>query len=150
MWRSNGAETAAEHSIVFCLFFFFNDTATTEIYTLSLHDALPILIKDYTVCPIFMEAGKPGGHQWLIEFSKEPHDMDNFSAILDQQLRLLNSDYDAKRTADIALAFPDITRLEVGTFEKWLKNKGKLGGQHKVPRLSNYRNVVEEILTLEV
>jgi len=108
------------------------------------------MIKDYTVCPIFMEVGKPGGHQWLIEFSKEPHDMDNFSAILDQQLRLLNSDYDAKRTADIALAFPDITRLEVGTFEKWLKNKGKLGGQHKVPRLSNYRNVVEEILTLEV
>ncbi len=105
------------------------------------------LLKDYTACPVFMEEGKQGGHEWLVEFSKEPTDIETFAASLDSALRAINSDYDAKRTNNLTLDFPKVHHMASGTFEKWLKSKGKLGGQHKVPRLSNSRSVVEEILS---
>ncbi len=107
------------------------------------------LLKDYTACPIYMKEGKQGGHEWIIEFNEKPNDIDKFSQILDSTLRELNSDYDAKRTKDLSLGFPTIHIARVGLFDDWLKSKGKLGGQHKVPRLSNDRKILEEILSLE-
>ncbi len=107
------------------------------------------LMKDYTACPIFMEDGKKGGHEWLIEFSKAPEDLQKFSQVLDESLKKINSDYDAKRTSDLTLAFPEVHRAKKGVFEHWLKMKGKLGGQHKVPRLSNSREIFDEIMALQ-
>src|SRR5690554_707280 len=107
------------------------------------------LLKDYTACPIYMENGKQGGHEWIIEFSKEPEDMDVFSKILDTNLRELNSDYDAKRTKDLSLNFPLIHKARPNLFDDWLKSNNKLGGQHKVLRLSNDRKIVEQILSLK-
>jgi len=107
------------------------------------------LLKDYTACPIYMEEGKQGGHEWIIEFSRPPEDMDVFSKLLDDNLRKLNSDYDAKRTNNLNLNFPLIHKARKNLFDDWLKSNNKLGGQHKVPRLSNDRGIVEEILSLE-
>lgn len=106
------------------------------------------LVSDYTVAPIFLEGGNKGGHEWVIEFEKPPADLKEFTLRLDEALRSLNSDYDAKRYKDIALQLPLVHALPHGTFYNWLKSKGKLGGQNKVPRLSNERKVVEEILAL--
>jgi hypothetical protein len=106
-------------------------------------------VKDYTACPIFMEAGNQGGHEWLIEFSTPPEDLNAFSVILDNTLKAINSDYEAKRSSDLSLNFPIVHQAEKGTFDEWLKKKGKLGGQHKVPRLSNNRNIFEEIIALQ-
>lgn len=105
-------------------------------------------IRDYTACPIYMKEGVQGGHEWLIEFSKAPFDIHEFTLILDQELRSLNSDYDAKRTNNLTLNFPKLHVAKAGVFDLWLKNKGKLGGQHKIPRLSNQRDVFEEIIKL--
>lgn len=104
------------------------------------------LVCDYTVAPIFLEGNKKGGHEWLIEFEKAPADLKEFSFLLDESLRSLNSDYDAKRFKDIALQLPVVHSLPQGTFYHWLKSKGKLGGQNKVPRLANDRRLIEEIL----
>ena len=87
-------------------------------------------------------------HQWLIEFSKEPEDIYAFARILDQALQKINSDYEAKRYKDITLQPLEIILARKGVFNDWLKSNGKLGGQHKVPRLSNQRNIIEEILAL--
>lgn len=106
-------------------------------------------IKDFTAGPIFMEEGKPGGHEWLIEFRKKPEKIADFTHALDKHLRAINSDYDAKRSHTHALHLPKIHQMEAGTFDTWLKFKNKLGGQHKVPRLSNNRIIVEEILSLK-
>ncbi len=103
-------------------------------------------LKDYTVCPRFMNAGQKGNHQWLIECTRAPDEPDRFRSILDETLRELNSDYDAKRYKNMVLEEPDITFVPAGTFDRWLKHKGKLGGQNKVPRLSNERQYVEQIL----
>jgi hypothetical protein len=103
-------------------------------------------IKEYTAAPIYIQNNQQGGHQWLIEFEQAPNDIDQFGYYLDQHLRELNSDYDAKRTANIALFAPQITVLPPDTFFLWLKSKGKVGGQNKVPRLSNSREYVESIL----
>ncbi|WNJ21220.1 GH3 auxin-responsive promoter family protein [Pontibacter sp. G13] len=105
------------------------------------------IVKDYTAGPIYFEgdAGK-GGHEWLIEFDQAPKDFDAFCRKLDDTLRVLNSDYAAKRQGDIALAFPKIHQVPIGTFHNWMKKRGKLGGQNKVPRLANNRNYVDEIL----
>ncbi|GAA4019185.1 GH3 auxin-responsive promoter family protein [Hymenobacter fastidiosus] len=105
-------------------------------------------VRDFTVAPIYFDATRAsrGGHQWLVEFSRPPRDPARFAIVLDQTLRQLNSDYDAKRHRDLALVAPVLTIAAPGTFERWLRRKGKLGGQHKVPRLSNSREVVEEIL----
>lgn len=105
-------------------------------------------IKDYTAGPIFFKDGKAGGHEWIIEFDRQPDDFDKFSEIMDRTLREINSDYDAKRFKDMALGFPIIHNAPEGTFYNWLKSKGKLGGQNKVPRLSNSREYVEALLSL--
>jgi hypothetical protein len=89
-----------------------------------------------------------GCHEWLFEFEKMPNDMVIFSKVLDENLRKHNSDYDAKRTADIALTAPQIHVLQQGRFYEWMRKRGKLGGQHKVPRLSNSREYVEELLKM--
>jgi len=106
------------------------------------------LIIDYTVGPIFMEDKKSGGHEWIIEFSKKPENMDYFAELLDNALKAINSDYEAKRYNSMTLAMPKIHVAKDGLFYDWLKKKDKLGGQHKVPRLSNSRNFVEELLEL--
>lgn len=106
-------------------------------------------IKDYTACPIYMEEGKQGGHEWLIEFYERPNDEGKFKTVLDETLRTINSDYDAKRTKNLTLNVPRIHFVREGLFDDWLKSKGKLGGQHKVPRLSNDRMILENILNLD-
>jgi hypothetical protein len=86
-----------------------------------------------------------GTHEWLIEFEKEPSDLNKFTAILDETLKSLNSDYEAKRFKDLNLVIPVVRSVPAGTFYNWLKSKNKLGGQNKVPRLSNTREFIEEI-----
>ncbi len=103
-------------------------------------------VRDYTACPVYMENTDRGGHEWLFEFTKEPADFQSFLYHLDQKLREINSDYDAKRTKDLAMVFPKGEILPKGTFDQWLKSKGKLGGQNKIPRLSNNREILEQIL----
>jgi hypothetical protein len=106
-------------------------------------------IRDYTACPIYMENANQGGHEWLIEFTNEPDDFNFFKECLDKRLREVNSDYDAKRTNNLSLNVPLIHKATSGCFDRWLKEKGKLGGQHKVPRLSNNRTIFEDIMSIE-
>ena len=103
-------------------------------------------VRDFTACPVFMKNSNKGGHQWLFEFTKQPENFTVFMQYLDEKLRDINSDYDAKRTKDMAMAFPLGEILPKGTFDGWLKSKGKLGGQNKIPRLSNNREILEQIL----
>ena len=103
-------------------------------------------LSDYTVAPVFLTQGEKGCHEWIIEFEKEPEDREFFVKILDEELQNVNSDYQAKRFKDLALTLPKIHIVPEGTFGTWLKSKGKFGAQHKVPRLSNDRKIVEEIL----
>lgn len=107
---------------------------------------LRALVSDYTVAPVYLEKESRGGHQWLVEFDKMPNDLEIFADRLDKNLQELNSDYEAKRSQDLALTRLQIKALPKGTFNRWLASKGKLGGQHKVPRLSNDRNYIEDIL----
>jgi hypothetical protein len=103
------------------------------------------IAKDYTAAPVYFSESSNGSHEWLIEFEKEPADLQQFSFELDAALKNINSDYEAKRYKDIALSMPVINKLPPNTFVSWLSSKGKLGGQHKVPRLSNERTILEEI-----
>lgn len=105
-------------------------------------------IQDYTAAPIFMNAQGKCSHQWVIEFVREPDSLEHFTDILDRSLQEINSDYEAKRYKDITLQKLEIVVARKGLFNDWLKQKGKLGGQHKVPRLSNNRTYIEEILSL--
>ena len=105
-------------------------------------------INDYTAAPIYMSDSSKGSHEWLIEFEQEPEDLEYFTKVLDNALCSINSDYEAKRYKSITLIMPTVHKLEKGTFIKWLGAKGKLGGQNKVPRLSNDRKIVEEILAI--
>jgi len=106
------------------------------------------VVNDYTAAPVYFSDSGNGGHEWLIEFEKEPADLGHFTVELDAALKSINSDYEAKRHKDIALRKPLVKSLPKGVFTTWLKSKGKLGGQHKVPRLSNDRKYIEEILAL--
>ena len=108
------------------------------------------VVSDYTAAPVFFSEDENGSHEWLIEFDKLPADINEFTFELDAALKSVNSDYEAKRYKNIALRAPIVHILPTGTFREWLKKKGKLGGQHKVPRLSNERNLVEEILAMPV
>ena len=103
------------------------------------------IVKDYTAAPVYFSEDSNGAHEWLIEFEKDPDDLQQFSYELDTALKSINSDYEAKRYKDIALRLPIIKKVASNTFVNWLSSKGKLGGQHKVPRLSNERKLVEEI-----
>jgi hypothetical protein len=106
------------------------------------------LISEYTAAPVFMDKRAKCRHQWLIEFNKMPDSLENFAAILDASLKELNSDYEAKRWKNIALQPLEIIVARKGLFHDWLAMKGKLGGQHKIPRLSNNRDYIDEMLTL--
>ena len=105
-------------------------------------------VLEYTAAPVFMDANAKCRHQWLIEFSKSPNDLAQFAGLLDKKLQELNSDYEAKRYKDITLQHLEIVEARQGLFNDWLKSRGKLGGQHKVPRLSNSRDTMEQLLRL--
>lgn len=104
------------------------------------------VVNDYTAAPVYFSDTSNGAHEWLIEFEKEPGDVEAFTFELDAALKSINSDYEAKRHKSIALRAPIVHLVQKGTFNQWLQSKGKLGGQHKVPRLSNERKFVDEIL----
>ncbi len=103
-------------------------------------------VKDFTAGPNYLKENKHGKHEWLIEFEKKPADLNEFESILDKEICKINSDYEAKRKADLLLLNLSIQAVKTGTFDAWLKEKGKLGGQSKIPRLSNDRQIIEEIL----
>ncbi len=105
-------------------------------------------IKDYTAGPIFMAGKEKGAHEWIIEFRKPPEELDYFIEVLDNALKSLNSDYEAKRYNNITLKMPLVHVARENLFYDWLKSKDKLGGQHKIPRLSNKRDYVEELLLM--
>jgi hypothetical protein len=104
------------------------------------------VIREYTAAPIYFEGNKKAAHEWLIEFVTPPENLEQFTADLDAALQTLNSDYEAKRAKNMALTKPVVKSMKAGTFYNWLKLKGKLGGQHKVPRLANDRKYIDEIL----
>lgn len=106
------------------------------------------VVNEYTAAPVFMNDEGKCRHQWVIEFEQEPSDLQAFASILDQALQRINSDYEAKRHKDITLQRLEVIKAHKGLFNEWLKRKGKLGGQHKVPRLNNNRNIIEEILKI--
>jgi hypothetical protein len=105
------------------------------------------IVLEYTVAPVYFKGSGKGGHEWLVEFERKPADLKYFSQLLDKNLQRINSDYEAKRYRNLALEPLRLRPVPPGTFHKWLKMKGKYGGQHKVPRLSNERSYVDEILT---
>lgn len=106
------------------------------------------LISEYTAGPIFMGENQKGAHQWIIEFQQMPDDLDHFITILDETLKTLNSDYEAKRHKNITLDRPQIVVAPEGLFYEWMRTRGKTGGQNKIPRLSNDRRYLDELLEL--
>ena len=106
-------------------------------------------VLEYTAAPVFMDEKAKCRHQWLIEFSKRPTDLQLFADLLDKHLQEINSDYEAKRYKDITLQHLEIVEARPNLFNDWLKLRGKLGGQHKVPRLSNSRGTIEQLLALQ-
>jgi hypothetical protein len=107
-------------------------------------------VAEYTAAPIYLQSNAKAAHQWLIEFKRMPKDLDLFINILDEELKRLNSDYEAKRFQDILLQKPVVQTVASGTFLKWMALRGKLGGQFKVPRLSNDRKIIEDIMRLGI
>ena len=105
-------------------------------------------VAEYTAAPVFMDAEAKCRHQWLIEFAAQPDSLEHFAEVLDQSLQEINSDYEAKRYKNITLQPLEIVSARPHLFHDWLKQKGKLGGQHKVPRLSNARDYIDELLSL--
>ena len=105
-------------------------------------------VLEYTAAPVFMDGKAKCRHQWLIEFSRPPKDIDTFASILDSKLQEINSDYEAKRYKDITLQHLEIITARKDLFNDWLKSKGKLGGQHKVPRLNNSRDIIEQMIVM--
>ena len=105
-------------------------------------------VSEYTAAPVFMDQKAKCRHQWLIEFAKPPQDVQRFATLLDKRLQEINSDYEAKRYKDITLQPLELVVARPGLFNDWLKSRGKLGGQHKVPRLSNSREHIEQLLSL--
>lgn len=105
-------------------------------------------IKDYTAGPVYFRDAQAGAHEWIIEFDQQPNDFKRFCEILDNKLREINSDYDAKRFKDMALRSPIVHNVPTDTFYKWMKSRGKLGGQNKVPRLSNNREYLDPLLKI--
>ena len=106
------------------------------------------VVTDYTAAPVYFSEHSNGAHEWLIEFETPPPQLDQFTYELDAALKNTNSDYEAKRHKNIALRMPIVRVLPKGTFTRWLHTKNKVGGQHKVPRLSNERTILEEILAI--
>jgi GH3 auxin-responsive promoter len=119
------------------------DNAETALHHACQHTGA--IIADYTAGPVYMDNGSKGRHEWLIEFAQAPQDLLFFNDLLDKKLREVNSDYDAKRYQDLALLPPLVRNIPTGTFYEWMGRRGKLGGQHKVPRLSNNRDFIDDI-----
>ena len=126
-----------------------------ELIIENAEEALKIVCKktkteiiEYTAAPIFMEGKNKGGHEWLIEFRTPPQDLGHFTALLDNALKSLNSDYEAKRYNNMTLNEPLVHKARAGQFHDWLAGKDKIGGQHKIPRLSNSRQYLEELMAL--
>ncbi len=104
-------------------------------------------VRDYTVAPLFFENTSSGTHEWLIEFETEPSDLSYFTKVLDDNLQKVNSDYAAKRSADLLMRMPVVKKLSPGTFYRWLERNGRLGAQIKVPRLKNDRSFIVDLLS---
>ena len=104
------------------------------------------IVNEYTAGPVFIGDNQKGAHQWIIEFENEPEDPEHFITILDNSLQTLNSDYEAKRHKNLTLELPHLVIAPKGTFYNWMKSKGKIGGQNKIPRLSNDRKYLDELL----
>ena len=103
------------------------------------------VIKEYTAGPMFMSDNSKGGHEWMIEFETPPDKLDRFTEVLDTALQSVNSDYEAKRYKDLTLKLPKVVSLQPGTFYNWMRKRGKLGGQNKIPRLANDRKYLDEL-----
>lgn len=106
------------------------------------------IVNEYTAGPIFMGDNQKGAHQWIIEFDKVPEDLDHFTRILDNSLKTLNSDYEAKRHKNLTLEEPHVFSAPSGTFYNWMKQRGKIGGQNKIPRLANNRKYLDELMNM--
>jgi hypothetical protein len=106
------------------------------------------VVNEYTAGPVFMGDNQKGAHQWIIEFDKEPPGLEQFTDLLDASLKSLNSDYEAKRYKDMTLEKPHLVSAPKGTFYRWMKKRGKVGGQNKIPRLSNDRKYLDELLEM--
>jgi hypothetical protein len=105
-------------------------------------------VSEFTAAPVYIKGKVKAKHQWAIEFSTSPEDLSLFAHILDAELQKLNSDYESKRQGDMILLPLEVLVCKEATFYNWLKGKQKLGGQHKVPRLSNDRKIIEEIIQI--
>ena len=119
-----------------------------EIAITEACDHTGAIIDNFTAAPIYFDQGNTGGHEWVVEFKIPPNDIETFKSVLDDKLREINSDYDAKRYKDMALQPPIVHAVNQGTFYEWMKKRGKLGGQNKVPRLSNDREHIDDILEM--
>jgi hypothetical protein len=106
------------------------------------------LVKEYTAAPVYMGTENKGKHEWIIEFEREPNDIKKFTKVLDSALQEVNSDYEAKRYKDITLDMPVVNQAKSGLFYQWMKQRGKLGGQNKVPRLANNRKYLDPLIEL--
>jgi hypothetical protein len=104
------------------------------------------VVSEYTAGPVYMDASARGGHEWAIEFDRQPDDLERFTDVLDRTMRDLNSDYNAKRSTGMVLQRPLVHVLPGGSFHQWMKQRGRLGGQNKVPRLCNDRAILEQLL----
>lgn len=104
---------------------------------------------DYTAGPVYNDENNKGGHEWLIEFEQKPENLEQFVSELDIALKAVNSDYEAKRHKNLAMQIPRVRVLSRGSFNRWLKERGKLGGQHKVPRLANHREYLDDIMAMQ-
>ncbi len=111
-------------------------------------EATGALVREYTAAPVYMDAHGKCRHQWLVEFARKPASLAAFAHVLDSKLKEINSDYEAKRSGDVTLQPPEVVPAREGLFDDWLKSKGKLGGQHKIPRLSNTRTYIDEMLAM--
>jgi hypothetical protein len=107
------------------------------------------MLENFTAAPHFYRGKKKGCHEWVIEFAREPKDLQEFTSLLDEALKLINDDYAAKRKGNMVIEKPLVHQVAAGTFYNWLKKRGKLGGQHKVPRLSNSREYIEDVLAMQ-
>jgi hypothetical protein len=122
------------------------DNAENALMTACKHTGAQI--SDYTAGPIYMSDDAKGAHEWLIEFENEPEDLERFTDVLDKALCSINSDYEAKRYKNATLVKPTVTAVPKGTFYQWFQTKGKVGGQHKMPRLANDRKYIDEVRQL--
>jgi hypothetical protein len=122
------------------------DNAEKALQAACLHSGA--IVNEYTAGPVFMGDNQKGAHQWIIEFEKDPSDLDQFITVLDKRLQELNSDYEAKRYKNITLEKLHLVVAPQGTFYKWMKNRGKIGGQNKIPRLANDRKYLDDLLKL--